>query len=104
MLKSRLPSPPSAATVNDWSSEQFVSALRHDQKNPAYNPSLRQLLHVSFKVAAKKGDRYLDALKKHEAGMAKHVTENLFERQMKPLLLGVKEPVKSSPRREAVPA
>jgi tagaturonate epimerase len=79
---------PSAATVNGWSSKQFTDALRHDQKNPAYNPSFRQLLHVSFKVAAKKGDRYLNALKKHKAIVAKNVTENLFERHMKPLLLG----------------
>jgi tagaturonate epimerase len=79
---------PSAATVNSWSSSQFVSALRHDQKNSAYNPSFRQLLHVSFKVAAKKGDRYLNALKKHEVIVAKNVTENLFERHMKPLLVG----------------
>ena len=79
---------PSAATVNGWTSQQFVSALRHDQKNPEYNPSFRQLLHVSFKVAAKKGDRYLNALKKHEAVVAKNVTANLFERHMKPLLLG----------------
>jgi len=79
---------PTAAVVNAWSSEQFVSALRHDQKNPGYNPSFRQLLHVSFKVAAKKGDRYLNALKKHEAVVARNVTDNLFERHMKPLLLG----------------
>ena len=79
---------PSVAEVNNWSSKQFTDALRHDQKNPAYNPSFRQLLHVSFKVAAKKGDRYLNALKKHEAIIAKNVTENLFERHMKPLLLG----------------
>jgi hypothetical protein len=79
---------PSAPTVNNWNSEQFVSALRHDQKNTLFNPSFRQLLHVSFKVAAKKGDRYLDALKKHEAIIAKNVTENLFERHLKPLLLG----------------
>lgn len=79
---------PSATTVNGWSSHQFVSALRHDQKNKDFNPSFRQLLHVSFKVAAKKGDRYLNALKKHEVVIAKNVTENLFERHMKPLLLG----------------
>ena len=46
------------------------------------------MLHVGFKIAAKKGDRYLNALKKHEAVIAKNVTENLFERHMKPLLLG----------------
>jgi len=83
--KSKLPD---AATVNGWSSKQFTDALRHDQKNPAFNPSFRQLLHVSFKVAAKKGDCYLNALKKHEAIIAKNVTENLFDRHMKPLLLG----------------
>ncbi len=95
---------PSAAVVNGWSSKQFTDALRHDQKNPGYNPSFRQLLHVSFKVAAKKGDRYLNALKKHEAIVARNVTENLFERHMKPLLLGVREPAKTAARLELVAA
>src|SRR5579859_901487 len=63
---------PSATAVNGWSSNQFVSALRHDQSNPEFNSSFRQLLHVSFKVAAKKGDRYLKALKKHEAVIARN--------------------------------
>jgi hypothetical protein len=80
---------PGAAVVNGWSSKQFTDALRHDQKNPAYNPSFRQLLHVSFKVAAKQGDRYLNALKKHQDIVAKNVTANLFERHMRPLLLEV---------------
>jgi hypothetical protein len=79
---------PGVATVNGWTPQQFVSALRHDQNHPAYNPGFRQLLHVSFKVAAKMGGRYLNALRKHEAIIAKNVTENLFERHMKPLLLG----------------
>jgi hypothetical protein len=61
------------------------------------------LLHVGFKIAAKQGDRYLNALKKHETVIAKNVTENLFERHMKPLLLGEKEQVKA-PVREAVAA
>jgi len=95
---------PTAAAVNTWTSKQFVSALRHDQKNPAYNASFRQLLHVSFKVAAKMGDRYYAALKKHEAVIAKNVTENLFERHIKPLLLETRKQVKASPRLEAVPA
>jgi len=45
--------------VNQWTSAQFTSALRHDPRSPAYNSSLRQLLHVGFKVAAKMGPRYL---------------------------------------------
>jgi len=83
--KSKLPS---AEEVNKWTSDQFVDALRHDPKNHSFNPSFRQLLHVSFKVAAQKGTRYLDALKKHEEIVARNVTDNLFERHMKPLLIG----------------
>jgi hypothetical protein len=95
---------PSAAEVNGWNSSQFVSALRHDQKNPAYNPSFRQLLHVAYKVAANMGDRYYAALKKHEAVIARNVTENLLDRHIKPLLIGKRKPFKSKRQLEAVSA
>jgi len=78
---------PSAVTVGDWSGEQFASALRHDQGNRAYNPHFRQLLHVGYKIAAKMGNRYLDALGQCEASVSKNVTENLFDRHLKPLFL-----------------
>jgi hypothetical protein len=80
---------PSTEAVNGWTSEQFTGALRHDQANTAYNPSFRQLLHVGFKVAAKMGPRYLEALQANEEVVAKNVTENLFERHIKPVFLGV---------------
>ena len=76
---------PSAQTVQDWSSEQFVSALRHDPANPAFNSSLRQLIHVGYKIAAQMGERYLKMLKTCERTVARNVTENLFERHLKPL-------------------
>jgi hypothetical protein len=79
---------PSARTVSGWTSAQFVSALRHNPRDPAYNPHLRQLLHVGYKIAAKMGTRYLDALKRHEAVVARNVTENLYERHLRPLFLG----------------
>jgi hypothetical protein len=78
---------PTAATVNAWSSEQFVAALRHDPGNPSFNPHLRQLLHVGYKVAAKLGQRYLDALGANQAVVAKNVTMNLYDRHLKPLFL-----------------
>jgi hypothetical protein len=80
---------PTAEEVNGWTSEQYQSALRHDQSNPAYNPSFRQLLHVGFKIAAKMGPRYLEVLEANEDVIAKNVTENLFERHIKPVFLGV---------------
>jgi len=79
---------PSVAEVNAWTSEQYTGALRHDQSNPAYNPSFRQLLHVGFKVAAKMGDKYLKALEANEEIVAKNVTTNLFDRHIKPIFLG----------------
>ena len=80
---------PRPEEVNNWTSEQFTSALRHDQSNKAYNQSFRQLLHVGFKVAAKMGDRYLSALEANEDVVARNVTTNLFERHIKPVFLGL---------------
>jgi hypothetical protein len=79
---------PTAQVVNGWTSEQYTSALRHDQSNPGFNPNLRQLLHVGFKIAAKLGPRYIDALEANEPTVAKNVTENLWERHIKPVFLG----------------
>jgi hypothetical protein len=78
---------PSADEVNDWTSGQFTSALRHDQNNPGYNPDLRQLLHVGFKIAAQLGDTYINALKANRGVVSKNVTANLLERHIKPLFL-----------------
>jgi hypothetical protein len=78
---------PSAEEVQQWSSKQYADALRHDQSNPAYNLHLRQLLHVGYKVAAKMGDRYYDALREFESDVARNVTENLWERHIRPLFL-----------------
>ena len=78
---------PSAGEVRSWSAEQFVAALRHDQRNPAFNPHLRQLLHVGYKIAAKMGARYLEALEACETSVSRNVTENLYERHIKPLFL-----------------
>ena len=79
---------PSAEAVKGWSSEQFVAALRHDPANPAFNPHLRQLVHVGFKVAAQMGDRYLAMLKACEPTIARNVTGNLYDRHLKPLFVG----------------
>ncbi len=81
----RLPAP---QRVAKWSSEEFVAALRHDSKCPAYNPDFRQLLHVGFRVAAKMGDRYLRLLSVMETTIARNVTTNLFDRHLKPVFMG----------------
>jgi hypothetical protein len=79
---------PSTDTVAGWSSEQFTAALRHDPADPRFNPHLRQLVHVGFKVAAQLGDRYLKMLEACEEAVSRNVTTNLYERHLKPLFVG----------------
>jgi hypothetical protein len=79
---------PQPDEVNAWTSEQFTSALRHEQSNKSYNRSFRQLLHVGFKVAARMGGRYLKALEANEEVVARNVTKNLFDRHIRPVFLG----------------
>ena len=75
----RLPLPD---TVSAWNSDEFVGALRHDQSCPLYNPHLRQLLHVGYKVASKMGARYTNMLNECEPTIAQNVTGNILERHI----------------------
>ncbi|HZD46740.1 MAG TPA: hypothetical protein VE109_11725, partial [Acidobacteriaceae bacterium] len=68
--------------------EQWMEALRHDPHSAAYNSSLRQLIHVAFKIAAKMGPRYIAMLERHEDVVAENVTLNLFDRHIRPVFLG----------------
>lgn len=81
----RLPTP---AVVKGWSGQVFAAALRHDPANPGFNPHLRQLMHVGYKVAAEKGGVYLAAVEANQSIIGRLVTENLFEKHIQPLFLG----------------
>ncbi len=78
---------PSATEVNAWTAEQFAGALRHDQSNPLFNPHLRQLLHVGYKIAAGMGKRYTDMLEACEESISRNVTQNLYDRHIRPLFV-----------------
>ena len=80
----RLPDP---AEVAGWASQDYTSALRHDQSCPAFNPHFRQLLHVGYKIAAGMGERYLGMVRECEDSISRNVTENLFARHIEPLFL-----------------
>ena len=81
----RLPPPREVAR---WTSRDYVAALAHDQTCKSYNPDLRQLVHVGYKVAAEMGERYYQALDQFEGTVAERVTANLFDRHIRPLFLG----------------
>jgi hypothetical protein len=79
---------PSAHDVEQWTGARYVNALRHVPTHPEFNPNFRQLLHVAFKLAAKAGTRYLNLVKTNESVVARNVTENIYERHMRPLFIG----------------
>jgi hypothetical protein len=78
---------PDVQEVDKWEGRRFASALRHDQSCEFYNPDLRQLLHVAYKLAAEMGTRFYNALDKYEDIIAQNVTENIYERHISPLFL-----------------
>ena len=79
---------PDADTVDGWDGPRMASAIRHIQDNEHFNAHMRQLLHVSFKVAAKHGKRYTDLLEANEQIVAAEVTKNIYDRHLRPLFLG----------------
>lgn len=78
---------PPARLVAGSSDTEYAQTLRHDPNCVRYNPNFRQLLHVGYKVAAQMGDRYLNALAKHEAVVAANVTQNIYERHLRRIFI-----------------
>ena len=71
---------PDAEELSGWDGVRFANTLRHDPSHPEYNPDMRQLVHVAYKVAAEYGPEYINMLKKHKEIIAKQVTENIYVR------------------------
>ena len=80
--REKLPSP---ADVKKWDREKLVSALRHEPQSKTIDLNFRQLLHISFRIAAEKGELYYEAMENARDSISRCVTGNLFERHIKPL-------------------
>ena len=76
---------PSPEEVAKWDADTYARTMRHNQEDPLYNPSFRQLIHVSYKIAAELSDEFLPALEKHTDVIGREITENLCERHIKRL-------------------
>jgi hypothetical protein len=77
---------PSGIAVKGWTGEEFANALRHIPEHPQYNPNLRQLVHVGYKLAAERIDQFNNLLEKHSDIVGKCVFENLYERHVSRLM------------------
>jgi hypothetical protein len=80
---------PHPDAVDLYSAEEYVQALRHEQSCQRFNTDFRQLVHISFRVAAEMGERYLSLLKTHRVEVEACVSDNILKRHVEPLFLGL---------------
>ena len=73
---------PTAEQIASWSGTEYARTLRHNRQDELYNPDFRQLVHVSYKIAAELGDEYYSALKRNSAVIAGQVRENIIDRHV----------------------
>jgi len=73
---------PTAAQIAAWSGQEYARALRHNQQDPLYNPDFRQLVHVSYKIAAEFADEFYAALDRNAQVVAEQVKENILDRHI----------------------
>ena len=73
---------PTPEEVAKWDADTYARTMRHNQEDPLYNPSFRQLIHVSYKIAAELADEFLPALEKHTDVIGEQITANLCDRHI----------------------
>ena len=66
------------------SGSDTAATIRHIQDDDRFNPHVRQLLHIAFKVAAGEGPLHRFT-KRTPPIVADQVTTNLYERHLRPL-------------------
>jgi tagaturonate epimerase len=73
---------PSEREVSGWDSHRFSDSIKHVPGNPDYNPNMRQLIHVAYKLAASDIDEYFRLLEANEPVVSKCVFENIYHRHI----------------------
>jgi hypothetical protein len=73
---------PSGIDVSKWDKDRFAASLRHVPGNKFYNPGMRQLVHVAYKLAALNMDEYFRLLDKNEKTVSECVYENIYSRHI----------------------
>jgi tagaturonate epimerase len=73
---------PSKQEVSEWTSKKFADTLKHIPVNRDYNPHMRQLIHVAYKLAALKMKDYFRLLEANENTVSGCVYENIYNRHI----------------------
>ena len=73
---------PSQKEVSQWSNTLFADSIRHNRENKCYNPDMRQLMHIAYKLAVPRMDDYFRLIDLNEKTISQCVYENLYNRHI----------------------
>ncbi len=73
---------PSKQEVAKWNGRKFSDSILHNKENKLYNPDMRQLLHVAYKLAAHEIDEYFRLIESNEQIISECVYENIYTRHI----------------------
>jgi hypothetical protein len=73
---------PSKIEVMGWNGRKFAESLKHVRINPDYNPDMRQLIHVAYKLAAHRKDEFYRLLDENQKTISDCVFDNIYNRHI----------------------
>lgn len=73
---------PSAKEISGWDSRKFAMSINHEDGNMDYNPDMRQLMHIAYRLAAEKADVFSELLKDHEDIISQRVSDNIYKKHI----------------------
>jgi len=76
---------PTAEVTNSWSGQDFVDALLHIPNSEKFNPNMRQLIHVGYKLAADRIEEFNKQIIENKDVVGQCVYENIYDRHLKRL-------------------
>jgi tagaturonate epimerase len=82
VINIKVSSLPSKQTVSEWNSSKFSGSLKHIPGSSLFNPDMRQLIHVAYKLAAFRMKDYFRLLDINEQTVSKCVFENIYNRHI----------------------
>ena len=80
---------PTPNQVDSFTSQEYVETLEHNQACKRFNIHFRQMVHISFRLAAEKQSQYLALLNSNRSSIESHVTNKILKRHIEPLFLGI---------------
>ncbi len=73
---------PSIQEVAKWDGKKFSDSITHIAGNKSYNPDMRQLVHVAYKIAAHEIKDYFRLIETNEQIVSQCVYENIYNRHI----------------------